>query len=730
MRQSRAAVRVCSVAGAALGLIVVGSACGQDSLSPAPGLPGDAVDAYGTGASAQVLSYVVDLTPKTSSWGGRFALGPIVKASKSNAGGYFDHLIASQAISTRFASASTPFAATSYAQWSPASPVGTGANPLVNLAPGTFAGVGRVGPQLGLSMLEFGSGLDGAFGNGDDENNIIAARASFFVRQPNRLFVTRTVGLVNKSSAAALGTASFGTGGVDEFGSAHVYADNFGMTTPQRLSQRNLVRLNAPLRSAGLVNTVAQAGAGDPGATTFVRVSSTSMVVPAMLSRSTPGSAARPVAITTDFASQFISESALNTTTSVAMPAGSPRGSVTVIPQTFAPLTNASTIATGTTLVRTDANAKTRGIQLLGLSSSGQFTLAQQVVLPTTASLIIDPTDNFAPGTTFSPISNHEFTNYQSQASFRGGLGQVAGVVLPSGDLLVAGLVAATGGGSSVPQSEDNYLAVARVPASGASSQWVVAAHTGSSSGAGGGTSKVILGRNPAGQLVPIGRLARYTEVFGSATTGPSISSPAMDRAGNIYFMSTVSLDTLSGNPNLTTALVRGNRNDATGAYQLEVITTLGDVFAGANSGVNYQIQFMGIADADSVDSGSIFPGNIVQDSVPGTSASASSMYGSVASLGGLAFRAKVVYDVNGDGAFADPSGAGGGSNSPDQAYNVVMLLMPQIAIGDYNRDGVKSVQDIFDFLAAWFGGAGDWNGDGVVSVQDIFDFLADWFAV
>ena len=40
------------------------------------------------------------------------------------------------------------------------------------------------------------------------------------------------------------------------------------------------------------------------------------------------------------------------------------------------------------------------------------------------------------------------------------------------------------------------------------------------------------------------------------------------------------------------------------------------------------------------------------------------------------------------------------------------------------------SVQDIFDFLNAWFSNdsAADFNGNGL-SVQDIFDFLNAWFA-
>lgn len=58
-------------------------------------------------------------------------------------------------------------------------------------------------------------------------------------------------------------------------------------------------------------------------------------------------------------------------------------------------------------------------------------------------------------------------------------------------------------------------------------------------------------------------------------------------------------------------------------------------------------------------------------------------------------------------------------------------VLMARLgSIADFNGDGTISVQDIFDFLAAWFAGspAADINGNGL-SVQDIFDFLNDWFA-
>jgi hypothetical protein len=56
---------------------------------------------------------------------------------------------------------------------------------------------------------------------------------------------------------------------------------------------------------------------------------------------------------------------------------------------------------------------------------------------------------------------------------------------------------------------------------------------------------------------------------------------------------------------------------------------------------------------------------------------------------------------------------------------------LPGCCKADFNQSGQVSVQDIFDFLAAWFAGspAADFNGASGITVQDIFDFLTAWFA-
>jgi hypothetical protein len=72
------------------------------------------------------------------------------------------------------------------------------------------------------------------------------------------------------------------------------------------------------------------------------------------------------------------------------------------------------------------------------------------------------------------------------------------------------------------------------------------------------------------------------------------------------------------------------------------------------------------------------------------------------------------------------PFTGGGGSS----AVTINFASVPGCA-ADFNGDGTLSVQDIFDFLSAWFAGtpSADFNGAGGLSVQDIFDFLSAWFA-
>ena len=59
------------------------------------------------------------------------------------------------------------------------------------------------------------------------------------------------------------------------------------------------------------------------------------------------------------------------------------------------------------------------------------------------------------------------------------------------------------------------------------------------------------------------------------------------------------------------------------------------------------------------------------------------------------------------------------------------VAVVAKVCLPDFNNDGSVTVQDIFDFLTAWFSSerTADMNSDGSVTVQDIFDFLGYWFA-
>ncbi len=56
---------------------------------------------------------------------------------------------------------------------------------------------------------------------------------------------------------------------------------------------------------------------------------------------------------------------------------------------------------------------------------------------------------------------------------------------------------------------------------------------------------------------------------------------------------------------------------------------------------------------------------------------------------------------------------------------------LPPACPADFNNSGSVSVQDIFDFLGAYFAASpsADFNADGAVSLQDILDFLGAYFS-
>lgn len=68
-------------------------------------------------------------------------------------------------------------------------------------------------------------------------------------------------------------------------------------------------------------------------------------------------------------------------------------------------------------------------------------------------------------------------------------------------------------------------------------------------------------------------------------------------------------------------------------------------------------------------------------------------------------------------------------AGSPESDIPAQVLFYKPPCQEDANQDGVVSVGDILDFLAAWAEQEppGDWDGDGIYAVGDILSFLARW---
>ncbi|MFT3683483.1 MAG: GC-type dockerin domain-anchored protein [Phycisphaerales bacterium] len=741
------AVVLAAFAGAAFAL----PALAQDSVSATPGLPGDAVSAYTIGASSeQTNTYVVDLPIKTSSWGHKFRLGPIAKSSLSSGSNvlFYNHLIASTVASPVMSPIGAPFRS-SYSLWSNAP--GAGVNASRNSAPSTVSVNGIPMQTFGVSFLEFAGGPDGVMGNADDENNLIAAMVSLAPQYPGRVYVTRTVAATNKT-AIQNANSTLGLGMIDPAGTLVTLGDGVGLTGPNPITNKKTFRVDAANRSASTVNMLSESGGADTVVTRIIGSAATTQTTPTLIPASIAG---RPIALGADLANNFLYEGAANSLTSTTGHLGAgvlARGTVSYSPSVFAPLGSGSRLGTAAALSRASSTTKTRGISAWSLASNGAPTGTLRVEMPAGVGQLTDLDDGFDPSAAFGSPENQEFTNYQSQTVYRGPNGPVASVVLPNGDLLLAATVAATGSGAAVPAGMNNYIAVARVNASTQAVTWTIAVHTGNAAGAAGGLSKAVYGDNGADGIpgtadagegdgvvdaTPIGHIALASEASPGVSTGPSISAPAIDAMGNVYFMSGLQLlDNTQQSYRYTTGLLKANYNAATGGYRLELIAELGTVLPGLNSGRNYQVQFISVADADSIDSGTIWSSSIVPQPLAGIS-TANLSYGSPLSFGALVFRARIVYDANTSGTYVDPTLPG--NLGTDEAYNVAMLLLPARPAADVGRqggvfgsDGFYDNNDFIAFINAFFAGnnaIADLGSAGGIAQPDGFldnnDFIA-----
>lgn len=95
------------------------------------------------------------------------------------------------------------------------------------------------------------------------------------------------------------------------------------------------------------------------------------------------------------------------------------------------------------------------------------------------------------------------------------------------------------------------------------------------------------------------------------------------------------------------------------------------------------------------------------------------------------ALSAHSTHCLTNDGEFVFTAGVFDSPSSPEMVFAVRMA--PGVSVptcrADWNRSGLISEQDLFDFLADYFANRADMNGDGFTTLVDLFDFIAAWHA-
>lgn len=711
-------------------VLLAGSAFGQDSVSRnangGSGLPGDAQTYWIS--SSQRSSYVVDLRSISSSWGTSFGIAPIAKSGRVTSSRFTATNLSSSISSDVRIGVAYP--ESSYTLWTAP---GGGVNSLENNT-SLNSSVPRSGTAsvFGLGFMDFeetGSGATAVF-----TNQITGALAAFDPTEPGRLYVTRYVAAHNNVGVTVADTAQFGYGAVDASGNITFRADGFGsLATTNQLTGDSIFRVRMTSRSTA-TNSISATGGADTAATDrLLNNDAVTHNAPNILPASI---GSRSVVVTPNFTGSLRSETSLNATTSISSHrtgAAEHRGGATVLARPVF----SSSVATGAVLARVTSTARTNSISVFGLNSSGGVTGSRLLTLPGSP---ITSCDSYVP-----PVFV-DFRSYDSQVTFRGGSAPVAVGVDSEGRALAA----ATVYNGTAPEADNpfNAIAVARFDPSNPSStvSWTLAAWVDSNAM----TGKAILGDVGAdgapgtgdsgegdgvinGSDAPAGRLAALMETT-LGLAGPSMSSPAMDAAGNVYFISSMRANrrvgsTIVSEPSI--GLVRAVYDPAAYCYRLELLCKVGDVIAGVNSGRNYKIVTLNVADSDSVSSASMWSGSVSGTGWNGDLSQTADPVSPV-NLGGLIVSARVVYDTNNDGNYEDPSATGGNTASVDEAYNVALYmgnvtLPTQPCPADWDGSGGVDGDDVIAFFSEWDLGNADFNQDGGTDGDDVIGFFSFW---
>ncbi len=724
------------------------AAIAQDSVSTHQGLPGDAIGAYTT--PEQVNRYVVDLGNLTSSWGTQFGIAPLMKNSQSFSPNFFSRFSGAQSMSvSSLYNVCRP--ASSFDLWTTP---GAGVNASSNTA-GTPTAPPTRGVQFGVVMGE--NEFDGNQIPPWSVNSVVGGVVFYDPKNAGRLYVTR-VQAANNGTSHLQNTAAFGVGGVDANGNTSFRADGFGAIGPNQLLDNNYYRVKLLSRNPGSLNVIDAAGATDAAATDWIDLtptlpgngSSTSHNCPTMIPQ---GFGPRPVMIGTNFNKEYVFEQVAGVLSSDDPDGGGPllsprlavpglvdhRGNIYFSPvQAFS-----DTVGTCTMIAAAQASAPYNDVILWGVNADGSVATdgggnpkVRRLTLPGT---LVDNDDLWDVAAAWSPTWSHGFRNYGSQTAFQGGNGAIALGRDQAGRTILSGLVHVKLGAAAAFGNDNNphnVMAVARITGDAMTGtvEWTMAGHNYRSVALNNG--KAI--KNGSGGS-PVGRLIRMCEITqanpgpacdagNTLRRGPSMSAPAIDSVGNIYYLAAAELyDAVGAIRDRDSVLVRAVYNPATFSYELEQIIEPGNVFAGLNSGKNYQLSFLSIVDNNSIGSDSMFSGNVLQTAAHDgpTGALATS---DARTLGGLVLTARIVYDVNGDGQFipdVDPFDP----TPSDEAYQVLMFIGPStngtFCAADINRDGILNIADFGAFQTGFATQhpRGDFNCDTLYNIADFGAF-------
>ncbi len=710
----------------------------QDSVSRnangGNGLPGDALAPWTS--TFQRQSFVVDLTQTNSSWGTPFGIAPLIKQSKISTA-RFSVLNGPATISADLIQ-NAASSASAFRFWSQA---GAGLNTTEN---NTTTQVTNITPPAALTrqsvaVLEYEEVALGA--NFPFFNQIVTAQIGYDPLVPTRLYVTRVVAAANSINSGTLDRSQLGLGSIDASNNLTFRADGFNVTSSTDILAGNNIFRTAVASRTTSVNLISGVGASN-ASVRLINAEPITLATPNSVPASLLGGL--PMSLTPSLAGDLRIETTANSSiasTAHLITAFDHRGSPSVSTVALFP----STISTFAMVAQpSQASNKVNALVVNGVNASRQVVPGRLLSLPASIQSVCN-------NTTWS-TNDGEFRHYDSQATFRGGSGQVAIGRDQAGNAMIAAVISR--GAAGFADNPANAIAVASfnpaVPNSAVT--WSLAAwvdpttNTGSAiRGDFGLDGAAFTGDAGEGDGLinasdgPIGRLATLTDAA-PFFVGPSLSAPAMDAYGNVYFIAATFIKTLVGQTVIdvpAVSLLRAVRT-GTGCYDLELILREGQIILGRNSARSYRIDALNLGDSDSISSASLWA----------SSASCSTWNGMDTSifppadsrhLGGLVLCARVTYDVDNDGDFADPSLTTGAVDtvSADEGYHVVLYVgNTQLDPGsnsscpacpaDYNQDGGVTGDDIAAFFSDFESGVGcaDTNVDGGITGDDIAAFF------